>query len=275
MTAFAISPTTIDTSTAAQTITVTATITDDVTGNGNSYAMFRSPSGQNVYAWLDPTHRVSGTPQNGTYTATVIVPEASEQGTWTLQSFWLTDRVGNNQNLNTTQIANLGYPTTFGQTGVGDLSAPALTAFAISPTTIDTSTAAQTITVTATITDDVTGNGNSYAMFRSPSGQNVYAWLDPTHRVSGTPQNGTYTATVIVPEASEQGTWTLQELLAHRPSRQQPKPQHHPDRQPRLPHHLYERALAQTRRHEVVARVSISGRVFRRTRHDLTRGGRS
>ena len=276
-----------------------------MTGNANSYASFRSPSGQYVTAYFDPTHRISGTPQNGDYTSTVTIPQAAEQGTWTLQilrahrpsrqqpkpqhhpdrrprlphhlptdrrrrprradvdrardlanddrhlnrravdhrhrdhhrrrdrqrqqlrefpqplrpirrrllrphpphlrhtprrrlhvhrdhspssrarnldppdTSGSTDRVGNNQYLNTTQIATLGYPTTFQQTGVGDLAAPTLTALAISPTTIDTSTAAQSITVTATITDDVTGNANSSAIFRSPSGQNVNAELRP------------------------------------------------------------------------------------------------
>ena len=213
LTAFAISPTTIDTSTGAQAITITATITDDLTGNANSNGIFRSPSGEYASVNFDSTHRTSGTAQNGTYTATVTLPQASEQGTWTLQDLILNDQVGNSQYLNTTQIANLGYPTTFQQTGVGDLTAPTLTAFAISPTTIDTSTGAQAITITATITDDLTGNANSNGIFRSPSGEYASVNFDSTHRTSGTAQNGTYTATVTLPQASEQGTWTLQDLI--------------------------------------------------------------
>jgi len=113
LTAFAISPTTIDTSTAAQTITITANITDDVTGNATTFAQFRSPSGQYVSAYFDTTHRISGTAQNGNYTATVTLPQAAEQGTWTLQTLALTDQAGNNRNLNTTQVAALGFPITF------------------------------------------------------------------------------------------------------------------------------------------------------------------
>ena len=72
-----------------------------------------------------------------------------------------------------------------------DITAPTFTAFAMSPTTIDTSTAPQTITVTATITDDHSGNAASLIEFRSPSGQYANAWLDPAHRVQAHPKTAT------------------------------------------------------------------------------------
>ena len=62
-----------------------------------------------------------------------------------------------------------------------DTTAPELQSFALSPATIDTSTASKAITVTARITDAGVGNAGSgsasQVSFRSPSGQRVFAML--------------------------------------------------------------------------------------------------
>jgi hypothetical protein len=138
----------------------------------------------------------------------VTVPRYSEQGTWTADYFEFRDKVGNDRVLRTADLSVAGFPTTFTQTGPGDTTAPALASFSFSPTTVDTSASAQTITVTAQITDDLAGVEFGAFQFESPSNQSISVYFDSNNRVSGTALDGTYVKNVTVPRYSEQGTWT-------------------------------------------------------------------
>ena len=140
------------------------------------------------------------------------VPHFAEQGTWTVQTVGLGDQSGDHRSYDATQLAALGSPTTFQQTGASDNTPPVLTAFSFTPTTIDTSAADQTITVTATITDDLSGNEPAPKQRVVPKsmGRTVSTILGDYHRVSGTPQTGQVYSTMSVPHFAEQGTWTVQ-----------------------------------------------------------------
>ena len=114
-----------------------------------------------------------------------------------------------------------GLPTSFEQTGVGDVSPPRLEEFSLTPSSVSTAESGQTITLTARITDDLAGNaGDGYysspsqVFFVSPSGrQSVVAMFDARKLVSGSPQDGTYETTMSVPRYAEQGTWKVQYFL--------------------------------------------------------------
>ena len=210
-------------------MTVTADITDDLAGNAGpgfssspSQVRFVSPSGKQFKdALLDDTHRVSGTPTNGTVSYTMEIPRYAESGTWQIQSMLLVDQAGNTRSVSKAQLDARGFPTTFNQTGLGDATAPNLTAFDFNPKSVNTAGAPQDITVTATITDDLAGNAGtgfssspSQVRFVSPSGQQFDdALLDDTHRVSGTPTNGTVSYSMQLPQFAEQGTWRVQSML--------------------------------------------------------------
>jgi len=90
-------PTTTDTSAGAQTITVTAHITDDLSGaSGNCQGRFVSPNGQQFVDFVLGTP-ISGTATDGIYGYTMTIPAFAESGIWTLSSSQLTDRVGDFQ----------------------------------------------------------------------------------------------------------------------------------------------------------------------------------
>jgi hypothetical protein len=100
---------------------VTARITDDLSGaaapgftNGLPQVRVVSPSGKQT-AWnsFDSTSRISGTPQDGVYRTTMTLPQYSEPGTWTVQSFWLVDMAGNSKSLTAADMQAAGLPTTF------------------------------------------------------------------------------------------------------------------------------------------------------------------
>src|SRR4051812_22034247 len=179
---FSLSPTTIDTSTSSQNVTVTAHITDAGAGIGMSgaFVSFRGPNDQYASAFLGSSQRISGTANDGVYRYQLTMPQYSAHGTWTVDMFSLSDAVGNRREISVADLTNAGYPSSFNQTGANaDTTAPALAEFSLSPTTIDTSASSQTVTVTARITDAGAGVGWSAGSlsFRGPSNQYASVFL--------------------------------------------------------------------------------------------------
>jgi hypothetical protein len=73
----------------------------------------RSPSGQQISGSF--SKRISGTPLDGTYEATMTLPAYSEQGTWALAEWGglqLADKAGNRAYVNSATLAAAGHPTT-------------------------------------------------------------------------------------------------------------------------------------------------------------------
>src|ERR1022692_2636244 len=87
-----------------------------------------------------------------------------------------------------------------------DTTPPTLVALSFSASTVNVTTAAQNVTVNATITDDLSGFNFGYIWFTSPSGQT--AGFDYFGRISGTALNGGYQATVAFHQYVEPGVWT-------------------------------------------------------------------
>jgi hypothetical protein len=103
------------------TLEFLAHLTDDMAGiAGSNYSSsgtqvrFRSPSRrQFVDANFSDPQRIEGTAQNGRYRSPAILPRYSEAGVWHLESFLLVDQTGNMARLNETEVAALGFATTF------------------------------------------------------------------------------------------------------------------------------------------------------------------
>jgi serine protease len=224
---FSITPDPVDTSNGPQTITLDAHITDDMSGvagigytNGTPSVTFKNSSGQTAWASFGPDSRdPHTTPQDGTYQTTITLPQYSASGTWTVDSFSLVDMAGNRTSMTASQMATDGMQTTFtnNQSGTGDITPPKLESFSITPRTVDTSTGTATITVEARITDDMSGvagvgytNGTPGVTFKSSTGQIAWASFGPDNRVQGTtPLDGTYNATITLPQGAAAGTWTV------------------------------------------------------------------
>jgi hypothetical protein len=222
-------PSSVDTSTGSKDITVQARITDDLVGPaGPGYTS--SPSqvrftnaatGQNITAMFESPSRVSGDAQDGVYEDTITLPYGAAQGTWTATSFLLVDQVGNSRTLWTADMTGAGIDTDFVQTGVGDAAAPQLVSMSISPTRVDTAGSSQEITVEVRVTDDLTGPaGPGYTSSPSqvrfthgPTGQNVTAMFESTSRISGDARDGIYRASMTLPMAAANGTWTATSFL--------------------------------------------------------------
>ena len=225
VTSIAFSPANIDVSAGSRNITVDLTLTDDLSGVDFSASRFlefrmtfRSPSGrQQQYSSAPDFQLVSGNVLNGAWRVVHAFPQFSEPGMWTIASLNLIDIAGNQVSLNTAALQGLGLPATFTVfSAPADTTPPQVTSFAFTPAVIDTSAGSALVTVTMTISDDLSGadfsgDGSNVtllhgAQFVSPSGlqaRNTGAFT----RTGGTTLNGTWQSTIFFPQFSEAGTW--------------------------------------------------------------------
>ncbi|MDD3524534.1 MAG: SdrD B-like domain-containing protein, partial [Candidatus Cloacimonetes bacterium] len=208
---FDFSPKAVDTSASSQEITVTARLTDDLSGFSQGYFRFQSPSKiQDVGLWFSSSERTSGNGLDGIYERKITLPQYSEPGTWKLSSVELRDNVGNSKYISGVEVEALGIPTEFEVESVGDTTPPTIASFDFNPKAVDTSTSSQEITITARLTDDLSGFSQGYFRFQSPSKiQDVGLWFSSSERTSGNELDGSYERKITLPQYSEPGTWKL------------------------------------------------------------------
>jgi len=208
---FDFDPKSVDTSTSFQEITVTARLTDDLSGFSQGYFRFQSPSKiQDIGAWFSSYERTSGNELDGTYERKITLPQYSEPGTWRLSSIELRDNVGNWKYISGVELEALGIPIEFEVESVGDTKPPAIASFDFNPKAVDTSTSSREIIVTARLTDDLSGFSQGYFRFESPSKiQDIGVWFSSSERTSGNELDGTYERKITLPQYSEPGTWRL------------------------------------------------------------------
>lgn len=208
MTAFSFTPHSINTASSAQAVTVTMSVTDDLSGVDLTYANFHSPSGKQVVRAA--LQRVTGTAQSGTYSGTATFPAAGEAGDWKVDDVGLRDSIGNRRFYKATDLQAAGLPFVLVVSSFQDTTAPLLRSLTFAPTCVDTAYGPATVKVTARATDDHTGVNMVYLNFRSPSGQQ--RGNATLKRISGGPLDGLWEGTATLPRYSEQGRWTAHDL---------------------------------------------------------------
>lgn len=210
----AISPAAVDVTLAPQTETFTLHVTDNLSGIYTAQVYLRSPSGaQFAGGSVFPP----GLVLDATFNVPVVIERYSQPGIWTIATVLLRDRAGNQVGMNTGALAAAGFPTTFTVIDASpDTQAPQLAAISMSPNVVDVSAAAATVTVDATITDDLSGTATgrtvSFGDFevRSPSGrQSRFISILQRQLVAGTSLNGVWRATFNMPRYSEPGVWKV------------------------------------------------------------------
>jgi Big-like domain-containing protein/IPT/TIG domain-containing protein len=201
-------PSNLDTTSSAQTVFVTAHITDDVSGLFNGNITFHSPAGaQQVSGTFE---LIAGSPTNGAYRTKVPFAYLSESGSWTA-TVTLTDVAGNRRELSPADLQEAGLPFSVQVTGKEDHTAPQVDELGFEPPAIDTSASAQTLFVAAHITDDLSGFSKGSIAFHSPSGEQQASGA--FELTSGSPTNGDYRTKVPFERFSESGLWTATVIL--------------------------------------------------------------
>jgi hypothetical protein len=203
----------VDVSSAAQNLTVNATITDDLSGLNAGYIEFTSHSGQYAYAYFN---RISGTNLGGGYQATVVFPQFAEPGVWTaFVDLW--DNDGNSISLQSTTLVSDGFSgTVIVVDSVPDTTPPTLVSASFSPSTIDTSAGPQKVTVSLHIVDSQSGvsfyytTGGFVLVSRGSDGFSELTYSNFS-LTSGTAQDGVWQATLTMPQYSG-GNWMLSDV---------------------------------------------------------------
>jgi hypothetical protein len=198
-------------------VTVIAHLTDNLAGldtGAVNMATFYPPEGEGeARATLT---RVSGTDSDGTFEAILPAGYFGRTGTWPL-NLRITDRVGNYATFDAEQLQKLGFPSSVqvlegGEEEPKDTTPPQIDELSFEPGEIDTSASAQTVFVTAHVTDAGSGFAKGEISFTSPSGESFTG--GGFERISGTAANGTYRTKVPFERFSEVGSWGATVVLA-------------------------------------------------------------
>lgn len=205
LSALSLNPTAVNVTNAPATIMVTATITDDLSGVCASCLSIQFVSPTNAKA----IYGAFGSAGGDQYTSTITIPRWVESGIWTFGQLILQDKAGNVKILYAADLAALGITATFDVTSTPDAVPPALTALTVAPDNVDVTTAPAAVTVTATITDNVSGVcvGCMRIQFVSPSKTKaIYGGFQPG-------SGNQYTSSITIPRWVESGTWTFGQLI--------------------------------------------------------------
>lgn len=206
-----LAPASINVTSADATVTLTARVTDNLSGFDYGYFyLYSSDQSQYKLLYISQSQRVSGNDLDGEYETTLPFPQFSQAGDWTLRSAYLRDKTTNQQNFNETELSALGS-TTVAVTSDPDTTSPIINSITFTPTSIDTSTGDANINFETNITDDLAGFNYAYFYFYSPTNKQYRgARIDASHLLAGgTAFNGTYLTTVTFPQHSEAGDWRI------------------------------------------------------------------
>ncbi len=96
-----------------------------------------------------------------------------------------------------------------------DTTPPEISEFSFSPSVIDTTDSAQTVTVTIRITDPESEVSGASVFFKEPTrNYSIPVILRKEHLISGNSNDGVYRATAVFPQYSRAGMWVVFNIYA-------------------------------------------------------------
>ncbi len=219
---FEITPTSVDVRVTSATITVTAGITDDKSGMDQLFLSYRSPSGtDNIFIFMSPFHRISGTPHVGVYRSTITIDTNRESGVWTVTGASTRDVVGNTRSYTAAEAVLLGA-VDFTVLSNRDATLPQLSAVRVSPSPLDVSSANGFPAFEWDATDEGgSGVASVSISLSSPSGRQLMqgqGFTSTTGLTAVTLRGNAFTRTFTpgsgfselgLSQYSEPGTWTV------------------------------------------------------------------
>jgi len=222
------SPTSVDVRTVGRLVTVTATATDasapgkPVSGVRSIQITLFDYASTSPVASSQITRNLSlksGTRTDGTWGVQVAirpwVPGGAAGQLWTLTSVVAYDVAGNGAGWSRPRDSALSGSHDIAKTSwtpgitvfsTPDVTAPSMTRWTFSPTSVNTTAHAARVTVRAHLRDAQSGVGHVLAAFRNPRNTR-YGTAAALHLVSGTAQNGTWQGTATVRRWVGNGTW--------------------------------------------------------------------
>ncbi len=169
-----------------------------------------------------PNTSISGYSSNNTNAVvSCTIPQFSQSGSWnplvtlTPQS-GIPLLFGGTNSGRPHLLSNSMLPVlSVSNTGTSDAAAPVLTAFSISPRTVNVNNGPVPITISATITDAVSGIDQVEVWLYHPF-NSAFDYQLPVSLTAGTLTNGTWTGTVSLPKEYPSETYSVNVLLKDR-----------------------------------------------------------
>ncbi len=210
---FGLSPGAVDVSSASQNVTCSMTLADAKSGVSFASCQLTSPSTSQTQSCASNTPS-SGNRNNGTFSCVVTIPRYAEAGTWTPQVIAV-DAAGNFPSPPITPSTTLTVTA-----NPDDLTAPSLTSFDFNPKSVSTGGGPRSVTCTLGVADSPAGVSAATCTFSITTFVPPSTIVTQSHACtattpsSGTPTNGTYQCTVVLPQYSASGMWTSSASLS-------------------------------------------------------------
>ena len=200
-----LAPDPVDVTAGTKTVTATAHITD-AGGSGASQFAITATAPHGAFTNCVDTTLDSGTTSDGTWSCTLTVPIGAEPGDWKLVVL-VSDNGYSSKMYGAPELSAASLPTSFKVVSTWDQTYPVFHSLTVTPTSVNVANGAQTITVSANLTDDRSGISSFDFHATSPSGQRVAC--SASTPATGTILSGTWTCTVSIPANAEAGTWLI------------------------------------------------------------------
>lgn len=202
---FEVLPTAVDVSTAAQTVSVRARITDNSSGT-TAPTMTLSSTTTDQTTGFGPMQLVEGSSLDGWWEWSATVPVGAAAGNWAVVLYPLRDARGNSGSFGPPP----GFPDTVNvvNTAGSDTSPPVLAEFSVSPRTIDVADSSQTVVVRARVVDNMSG-AQAPTLTLSSDTTDQSAGFGSMSLVSGNQLDGWYERSVVVPRGAAPGAWSV------------------------------------------------------------------
>ena len=203
----------VDVSGEDREITVTARVTDDLSGVDLAEFHFVGPTKrEEATATLGSV--LFGLITDGEFVGNLTLPQYSEAGTWSLERVSVVDHVGNRRTYLLNELTSLGLSTFFevARTSM-DKTAPELVELAFDPPEVDTSIGVGEIIVRTRATDNLSGLLGPTLRFTSPTtGQTATVFVYYPGDIYRSVLASRSENILRLPRFSETGTWHIHEF---------------------------------------------------------------
>jgi len=199
-----ITPSSVDVTSSDKTVTFTGRVTD-AGGSGVSQFAVTATAPDGPFSSCVDTSLDSGTTSDGTWSCTITLPVGADPGTWKILVL-VSDAGFSSKTYATADLNAIPAPSTFSVTSSHDVKPPTFSSLS-APTSVSVATGAQTVTVSANLSDDISGVASFDFVLTSPTGRQVGCTANAPS--SGTIMSGTWTCSFTLPADAEAGTWKI------------------------------------------------------------------
>lgn len=201
-----VTPSSVDVTAGTKTVLIAGHVTDAGGSGVNQFSVTaKAPHG--AFESCVDTALDSGTTSDGMWSCSLTIPIGAEPGNWSLIVL-ISDAGYASKTYATAELSAGSMPTTFNVVSNWDQTYPVFHSLALTPSSVSVAGGAQTVTVTANLTDDRSGIGSFEFTATSPSG-NQSARCSAAAPTSGDMLNGTWSCTVSIPADAEAGSWKI------------------------------------------------------------------